>query len=161
LDFFDNIFLTYPVVAQWITQPGYGALFAISLLASSLVPVGSEWLLVLMLAKGYPAPATVAVATAGNCLGALTTYLAGLYGGPWLIERVFRVSKEQQERARGYYRKYGTFSLFFSWVPLIGDPLCLVGGMMGVNLWLFTLLVAAGKLVRYVVAAWVTLGSIA
>ena len=159
---FDNQFLTYTVALHdWINQPGYVSLFLLSFLASTLLPLGSEWLLILMLAKGYPALSTITVATAGNCLGAFTTYLAGIYGGTWLIERVFRVSKEQQERARAYYQKYGRFSLFFSWLPLIGDPLCLVGGMMRINFWLFALLVASGKLLRYIVTAWITLRSIA
>ncbi len=141
-------------------QPGYSSLFIMSFLASTLVPIGSEWLLVLMLVKGYPPVATILTATAGNYLGALTTYLVGIYGGHWLIERVFRVSAEQQEQAHRYYQRYGIFSLFFSWVPVIGDPLCLVGGLMGVNFWLFSALVASGKLVRYAITAWITLGAI-
>jgi len=145
---------------DWLNQPGYLSLFMMSFLASTLVPIGSEWLLVLMLVKGYPAPATILTATAGNCLGAVTTYLVGVYGGRWLIERVFRVSAEQQEQARGYYRRYGIFSLFFSWVPIIGDPLCLVGGLMRINFWLFSALVASGKLLRYIVTAWITLKAI-
>lgn len=145
---------------DWFNQPGYSSLFMMSFLASTLVPIGSEWLLVLMLAKGYSAPAAILTATAGNYLGAATTYLVGIYGGRWLIERVFRVSEEQQERARGYYRRYGIFSLFFSWVPMIGDPLCLVGGLMGINFWLFTVLVASGKLLRYIITAWITLEAI-
>lgn len=144
---------------DWFNQPGYVALFMMSFLASTLVPIGSEWLLVLMMVKGYPTQATILTATAGNYLGAVTTYLVGVYGGRWLIERVFRVSAEQQEQARRYYRRYGTFSLFFSWVPIIGDPLCLVGGLMRINFWLFTALVASGKLLRYMVTAWITLGA--
>ena len=158
---FDNIFLTYTVILQnWLNQPGYISLFILSFLASTLIPIGSEWLLILMLVKGYPAMATVLTAGAGNCLGAITTYLVGVYGGPWLIERVFRLSLKQQERAREYYRRYGIFSLFFSWVPIIGDPLCLVAGMMRINFWHFAVLVASGKLVRYIIVAWVTLRTI-
>ena len=129
----------------------------LSLLASSLLPLGSEWLLVMMLVKGYPSVATVMTATAGNFLGALSTYAIGLYGGRWLIEKVLRISPDQQERAGNYYRRYGAFSLFFSWLPIIGDPLCLVGGMMRTSIWLFTLLVFSGKLMRYAVVAWITL----
>jgi membrane protein YqaA with SNARE-associated domain len=70
-----------------------------------------------------------------------------------------RFSPEQQERAQGHYRRYGIFSLFFSWVPIIGDPLCMVGGMLRINFVLFTLLVASGKLVRYAVTAWLTLAA--
>ena len=162
MNHFDNQFLTYAVIVHdWINQPGYTTLFLLSFLASTLLPLGSEWLLILMLAKGYPLVATVLTATAGNTLGAFTTYLVGVYGGRWLIERVIRVSAEQQEQAHEYYRRYGTFSLFFSWLPVIGDPLCLVGGMMRVNFWLFTLLVASGKLLRYVAAAWITVRAIA
>ncbi len=158
MNHFDNQFLTYAVALHdWINQPGYVTLFLLSFLASTLLPIGSEWLLILMLTKGYPSGATVVTATAGNSLGAFTTYLVGIYGGRWLIERVMRVSPEQQERAHEYYRRYGAVSLFFSWLPLVGDPLCLVGGMMRINFWLFTMLVVSGKLVRYVVTAWLTL----
>lgn len=157
----DNTFLTYIVAAHgWLNQPGYGSLFLVSLLASTLIPMGSEWLLVMMLAKGYPPLPAILTATAGNYLGATTTWLVGLYGGRWLTEKVFRISQAQQERARGYYQRYGIFSLFFSWVPVIGDPLCLVGGLMRVNFWLFSGLVASGKLLRYAVIAWITLRSI-
>jgi membrane protein YqaA with SNARE-associated domain len=145
---------------DWFSQPGYAALFLLSFLASTLLPLGSEWLLVLMLANGYEPVPVVATATVGNYLGALTTWLVGIYGGEWLIGKVFRVSAKQQERAREQYRRYGAFSLFFSWLPVIGDPLCLVGGMMRINFWLFTLLVASGKLVRYAVTAWLTLKAI-
>jgi membrane protein YqaA with SNARE-associated domain len=159
LNQFDNTFLTYTVMLHdWLNQPGYGSLFTLSMLASTLIPLGSEWLLVMMLAKGYPPVATVLTATAGNFLGALSTYAIGIYGGRWLIEKVLRISEEQQERAKGYYRKYGSFSLFFSWLPVVGDPLCLVGGMLGTRLWLFTLLVLGGKLLRYAAVAWLAAG---
>jgi len=112
----------------------------------------------MMLANGYPPVATVLTATAGNFLGALSTYAIGIYGGRWLIEKVLRISTEQQQRAAGYYRKYGSVSLFFSWLPVVGDPLCLVGGMLKTPLWLFTVLVLSGKLLRYAAVAWITLG---
>ena len=155
---FDNTFLTYTVMLHdWLNQPGYAALFSLSFLASTLLPLGSEWLLVMMLVGGYDPLSTVAVATVGNYLGAVLTYLIGIWGGSWLIERVLRVSPEQQERARHYYRRYGAFSLFFSWLPIVGDPLCMVGGMLRIDFGLFTLLVVSGKLLRYAVTAWITL----
>ncbi len=85
---------------DWLNQPGYLSLFFVSFLASTLLPLGSEWLLVMMLAGGYDPVPTVAVATAGNYLGAVLTYLIGIWGGNWLIEKVLRVSPPQQERAR-------------------------------------------------------------
>lgn len=158
MDQIDNTFLTYTVmVHEWLNQPGYASLFLVSLLASTLVPMGSEWLLVMMLASGYPPLPAVVTAGAGNYLGAVTTWLVGIYGGRWLIEKVFRISAEQQERSRNYYKRYGTFTLFFSWVPIIGDPICLVGGLMRINFWTFSALVASGKLLRYAAIAWFTL----
>ncbi len=157
---FDNTFLTYTVMLHdWLNQPGYVTLFCLSFLASTLIPLGSEWLLVMMLAGGYDPLSSVAVATLGNYLGAVVTYLIGLWGGRWLIERVLRVSLDQQQRAHDYYRRYGSFSLLFSWLPVIGDPLCLAGGMLRINFGLFSLLVASGKLARYAAVAFITLRS--
>lgn len=144
---------------DWLNQPGYLSLFFMSMLASTLLPLGSEWLLVMMLAGGYDPLPAVAVATAGNYLGAVVTYLIGIWGGIWLIETVLRVSPPQLERARSYYSRFGVYSLLFSWLPVVGDPLCLAGGMLRVNFGLFTLLVATGKLIRYAVTAWITLAA--
>ena len=142
---------------DWLRQPGYPSLFFMSFMASTLLPLGSEWLLVTMLVAGYDPAAAVATATVGNYLGAVATYLIGIYGGSWLIGKVLRVSPEQQDRARNYYQRFGVYSLLFSWLPVVGDPLCLMGGVLRVNFGLFSLLVAAGKLARYVVTALVTL----
>ena len=161
MNHFDSQFLTYvATLHQWLNQPGYASLFFVSFLASSLLPLGSEWLLVMMLTGGYDPVKTVAVASVGNYLGAVTTYLVGVGGGRWLIEKVMRVSPQQQDRARQYYRRYGSASLLFSWLPVVGDPLCLVAGMLRVNFSLFTFLVVAGKLARYAVTAWITVAAL-
>ncbi len=144
---------------DWLNQPGYASLFFMSFLASTLLPLGSEWLLVMMLAGGYDPLPVVATATVGNYLGAVVTYLIGIGGGSWLIEKVLRVTPFQQQRARGYYHRFGVYSLLFSWLPLIGDPLCLAGGMLRVNFGLFTLLVVIGKLARYVITAAIALAA--
>jgi len=140
---------------DWLNQPGYVSLFFMSFLASTLLPLGSEWLLVMMLAAGYDPLSVVVVATVGNYLGGVVTYLIGIAGGSWLIEKVLRVSSHQQERARHHYKRFGVYSLLFSWLPVVGDPLCLVAGMLRVNFGLFSLLVASGKFVRYVITALV------
>lgn len=145
---------------DWLNQPGYVALFLMSFLASTLLPLGSEWLLVMMLANGYEPVYAVATATLGNYLGAAATYLIGLWGGSWLIEKVVRISPRQQERARASYQRFGVYSLLFSWLPIIGDPLCLVAGVLKINFGRFSLLVAIGKFVRYVVTAVVTLSAV-
>jgi len=140
---------------------GYGlwALFFLSFLASTVIPLGSEWLLVVVLLNRTDPAAAVTVATVGNWLGACTTWALGLWGGPFLARRLFRISPADEERARRLYHRYGSWSLLFSWLPVVGDPLCLVGGMLRVGLLRFSLLVFTGKLLRYGAIAWITLRS--
>lgn len=132
----------------YISQ-GYPALFVLSFLASTIIPLGSEWLLAALVAAGFNPMTSVAVATFGNTLGAVTTYGIGLYGSPVLIGRVLRMSEETRQKAERIYGRYGFWSLLFSWVPVIGDPLCLVGGALKIRFMLFLLLVFTGKLARY------------
>ncbi len=136
---------------------GLPALFILSFLASTLIPVGSEWLLVVLLLKGRDPAASVATATVGNWLGACTTWAIGVWGGPLLIRRVLRISPADEERAERFYRRYGSWSLLLSWLPVIGDPLCLVGGILRIGFVRFSLLVFTGKLVRYAAMAWLVL----
>lgn len=138
---------------QLLLEHGYLALFMLSFLASTLVPFGSEWLLAVLLLNGFDAPIVVAIATVGNSCGALTTYVIGLWGGPFLVQRILRISHESQQRAERYFVRYGSWSLLFSWVPVIGDPLCLVGGILRTEFWRFLLLIAVGKFIRYLVVA--------
>lgn len=145
---------------SFLTSHGYPALFALGFLASTLLPVGSEWLLILMLINGSDPIATVAIATTGNYLGGCTTWAIGVFGGPFLIRRILRIDPVSEARAVSFYRRYGVWTLLLSWLPIVGDPLCLVGGILRVGFTRFSLLVFTGKLVRYAVVAWLTLGGI-
>jgi membrane protein YqaA with SNARE-associated domain len=142
---------------ETIANFGYPALFLLSFLAATLIPIGSEWLLIAMLLQRHDPLLVVAVATAGNYLGACTSYAAGLYGGDFLIRKILRFDTKERERAELLFAKYGSWSLLFTWLPVIGDPLCLVGGVLNIHLARFSILVAAGKLGRYAVVAWLTL----
>jgi len=132
-----------------LSAHGYPALFLLSFLASTLLPLGSEWLLATLVVQGMDPVVSVAIATAGNTLGACTTFGIGIFGGPFLIERVLRISSELREKAEKFFGKYGVWSILFSWVPVIGDPLCLVAGALRVRFGIFVLLVLIGKLARY------------
>ena len=135
-------------------EHGLAALFLLSFLASTLIPLGSEWLLVLILMDGGDLVAVVGVATVGNTLGACTSYLVGMWGGTFLTQRILRVRDADLERAGDIYRKYGMYSLLLTWVPFVGDPLCVLSGIFRINILLFVLLVFLGKLARYLVVAW-------
>ena len=136
---------------------GYPALFFLSFLAATVLPLGSEWLLVAMVAGAFEPAMTVLVATAGNTLGACTTYAIGIWGGAYLVSNVLKIDTKTQKKAEQFYHRWGQWSLLLSWVPVLGDPLCLVGGIARMRFSLFLVLVLAGKFVRYAVLAWATL----
>jgi membrane protein YqaA with SNARE-associated domain len=144
-------------------SPPYGlpALFLLSFLASTIIPLGSEWLLIMLVLQGTPVPAAVAVATVGNTLGACTTYLIGSCGSDFLTRRILRLSDQEISRSRRLYQRFGIWSLLLSWVPVIGDPLCLFAGAMRTSLSLFLILVPIGKACRYAMLALIAQGGIA
>lgn len=136
---------------------GLPALFVLSFLASTMLPLGSEWLLAALLLQKQDPALTVVVATAGNYLGACTSYYIGIYGGDFLTSKLLRIDDAQRLRAERYFARYGSWALLFSWLPIVGDPLCLAGGILRIPFLRFSLLVASGKALRYSVVAWLTL----
>ena len=145
---------------EFLLGHGNLALFLLGFLAATLVPVGSEWLLIALLLKGHDPLPAVAAATAGNTLGACTTYWIGLWGGPFLIGRLLRISPSDQEKAERLYARYGSWSLLLSWLPVVGDPLCLLGGILRMRFARFFVLVFSGKLARYALVCAATLQAI-
>lgn len=142
---------------EYLTSNGYPALFLLSFLASTLLPLGSEWLLVALLVKGFTPLPLVMVASVGNFLGACTSYALGIYGSRFIEEKIFRMDGRDRERAERSFARFGSWSLLFTWLPVVGDPLCLVAGAMRVHFASFALLVMAGKMMRYAVVAWATI----
>ncbi|MEA3548445.1 MAG: YqaA family protein [Thermodesulfobacteriota bacterium] len=145
---------------EFLLHSGLPALFVLSFLAATVLPLGSEWLLIGLILKSCDVENVVAVATVGNYLGACTTYGIGLWGSAFFMQRVLRINADQTERAAAIFRKYGSWSLMLSWLPLIGDPLCLMAGSLRLNFILFSLLVFIGKFARYALIAVVTAGSL-
>lgn len=138
---------------QIISDHSLCSLFLLGFGASTLLPLGSEWLLALLVIEGIPIIKIVAVATAGNFLGALTTYLMGVWGADFVISKILHISPEQSIRAQETFRKWGTWSLLLSWLPIVGDPLCLAAGIFRINPITFSVLVITGKTIRYIIVA--------
>jgi len=138
------------VLLEW----GLPALFCVSFLAATVLPIASEWLLAALVLQSVDMTAAVTVATVGNTLGAITTWAVGLWGGLWIMQRWLRISESDRRRAEAWYTRWGSWSLLLAWAPVVGDPLCLVAGMFNVPLVRFVPLVAAGKAGRYLVIAW-------
>ena len=140
----------------FLLDNGLPALFALSFLAATVIPLGSEWLLVALILQGHGAVPVVTVATIGNFLGACTTYGIGYLGSVFIMHKILRISDRESGRAMTIYTRYGSWSLFFSWVPIIGDPLCLVAGSLKLSPLIFSIFVFSGKLARYWLLAKLT-----
>ena len=139
----------------------YLLLFASAFLAATILPFYSEVVLFSLLREGGDPTALVVVATLGNTLGAVVNWALGRYLLHFQDRRWFYFSRRQIEKAKRWYGRYGFWSLLFAWLPIGGDALTLIAGIMKVRLWLFLLLVGSGKGLRYVsvvfISDWVTL----
>ena len=137
---------------------GYLGLFFAAFGAATLLPLQSEAVLVGLLVSGhYGLWWLLGIATLGNVLGSLVNWWLGLWVEHIKGRRWFPVSDRQLEKARTHYQRWGHWTLLLSWVPIIGDPLTLVAGVMREPLWRFLLLVTLAKGLRYAVLAAVTL----
>jgi len=134
----------------------YFALFGVAFAAATLLPAQSELVLGAMLATGrYDAGILLAVATAGNVIGSLANWTIGCFLRRYRDRRWFPVPKGGLDRAERIYRRWGVWTLLLSWVPVVGDPLTLVAGILKTPLRIFLPLVFAAKLGRYLVVAGV------
>jgi len=132
----------------------YLALFGLAFVAATLLPAQSEVALAAMVASGrYEIAFLILAATLGNVLGSLTNWLIGRFLASQQNARWFPVSRRALEKAQDRYKRWGAWTLLLSWMPIIGDPLTLVAGLLRTPLWLFLALVTIAKLGRYIVVA--------
>ncbi|MBH3339850.1 DedA family protein [Pseudomonas mendocina] len=136
----------------------YLGLFLSAFGAATLLPLQSEAVLVaLLLAGQHPLWALLLAATLGNVLGSWVNWLLGRSIEHYRERRWFPVSPARLQQAQAWYARYGRWSLLLSWMPVIGDPLTLVAGVMRERLWIFLLIVTLAKASRYAVLAALTL----
>ena len=144
----------------------YVSLFLAAFLAATIFPAQSEAVVVAMLLGDYGPLPVIAVASAGNVLGAMTTWALGYYAQalPRLAARL-KLTREPRPLpdltlARAWYHRWGRWTLLLSWLPLIGDGLVLVSGLMREGFWPVLILVTLAKTLRYAALAALTLGLI-
>tara|TARA_R110000850_G_scaffold11627_3_gene39825 strand:- start:1463 stop:1924 length:462 start_codon:yes stop_codon:yes gene_type:complete len=142
---------------EYLTELGYLGLFISAFLAATILPLSSEIVLSALLLSGISPTTLVIIATTGNVLGSLTNYALGYYLSLVVIKKWLRMTEDDFVRAEQRFVKYGMFSLCFAWVPIIGDPLTVMAGILRVRLRWFIILVTAGKLLRYVVISYLVL----
>ncbi|RCX03482.1 membrane protein YqaA with SNARE-associated domain [Marinomonas foliarum] len=128
----------------------YLSVFLVSFFSATILPMGSEGILLY-----YASDASLSIfllwslASLGNTLGGLTNWLLGRYlirfeGAKW-----FPISATSRQKAEHFFNRYGMVSLLFTWLPIVGDGIALVSGVLRTPIWYFLPLVLIGKAARY------------
>lgn len=128
---------------------GYAGLFLAAFLAATILPFSSEVVFSALVFGGLNAWMCVLCATFGNWLGGLTCYWLGHLGKIEWIEKWLRVSHDKIERARSWFRRYGDWVAFFSFLPVVGDIIAVAAGFMRCNFWIASTAMLFGKFARY------------
>jgi len=130
----------------------YLSLFTISFLAATILPFSSELTLAGLIAtSNYDNLLLLIVASFGNTLGSVVNWALGFYSRNLTTKKWFPFKETQIERSSKWFDKFGKLSLLFAWLPIIGDPLTLVAGLLKVRFIDFIILVAIGKVSRYLI----------
>ncbi|MDB3904498.1 DedA family protein [Candidatus Pelagibacter sp.] len=130
----------------------YLSLFFISFLAATVLPFSSELTLAgLISTSNYDNLLLLVVASFGNILGSVLNWSLGFYLRNLSIKKWFPFKETQIERSSKWFSKFGKWSLLFAWLPIVGDPLTFVAGLLRVRFLDFIILVAIGKVSRYLI----------
>ncbi len=131
-------------LALWFSHSALWVMFFSGFLSATLLPGGSEASFIATLGlHQYSTLAVISIASIGNTLGGITNYLIGI----WVPNRTD--SNRRGHIAVTWLQKYGFWSLLFSWLPIIGDPLCFAAGWLRLPFWPSLLLIFIGKALRY------------
>ena len=126
----------------------YLTLFITALISATLFPLGSEALLIYDITQGHNIYLLLFFATFGNSLGSIVNYFLGLKGEEYLINKKL-LNEKYILKAKIYFDKYGAWSILFSWLPIIGDPITFVAGILKYDFKKFLILVIVAKFSRY------------
>jgi len=128
---------------------GYSILFLSAFGAATILPFSSEVVFIGMLEQGYAPFWVWLIATAGNSLGSVVNWILGRFLTRFESRRWFPFKPESLHRSQVWFQKYGIWSLLFAWVPVGGDALTFIAGVMKVRFEVFFILTAIGKGARY------------
>ena len=129
----------------------YFQLFIISFLAATILPLSSELVLsTMLLTDSFDKYLLLVVASFGNILGSSVNWYLGKKILIFKDKKWFPANERQIAKGEIYFKKYGIWSLLLAWVPIIGDPLTIVAGILRVKFFTFLLLVCISKISRYI-----------
>ena len=145
---------------QLLTHWGYVGMFLSAFLAGTILPFSSEAVLLACIGLGLDPVASTLATTAGNALGGLTCYWIGHLGKMEWIEKYFKVDQKQMDKATRFIHGRGSWMALFSFLPVIGDAILIVLGLMRANIWIVAVSMTVGKLLRYALLVAAALGII-
>ena len=129
----------------------YFQLLIISFLAATILPLSSELVLsTMLLTDSFDKYLLLVVASFGNIFGSSVNWYLGKKILIFKDKKWFPVNEKQIAKSEMYFKKYGIWSLLLSWVPVIGDPLTVIAGILKINFFTFLLLVSISKTSRYI-----------
>lgn len=131
----------------------YFTLFFSALISATLFPLGSEALLIYDIKEGYNLYLLLLFATFGNVLGSLINYILGLKGEEYLSRKKY-LKEKKIKKYKFFFDKYGGLTLLLSWLPIIGDPITFIAGILKYDWKKFLFLVTLAKLGRYLFLAF-------
>ena len=139
----------------------YLSLFTLSFIVATIIPFGSEaYLASLIILNKYNILLLLISASLGNVLGSVFNWICGYYATYFIQKKWFPINQKQIDKASFFFSKYGKWSLLLGWVPFIGDPITFVAGTLRYSFLPFLLLVSIGKIGRYIVVYFLTIGVI-
>lgn len=127
----------------------YAVLFLSAFGAATLLPFYSEVMFLALLGAGHDPGGLWVSATAGNTLGSVVNWIIGWHYARLANTRWFPLDEARLATGRRWFGRYGYWTLLLAWLPVGGDALTFVGGIMRIRLGVFLLLVGLGKGARY------------
>ena len=141
------------VLIDFLQDYGYWGMLLLSFLSGSVIPIASEALFVVLLGVGLNAMWLIVVATVGNTLGGITCFMLGYLTDKQTVKRVFRISDKKMERADSLIQRYGYWAAVLSFMPIIGEAILVALGIMRVDKYKVSIVMAIGKFARYAFVA--------
>ena len=137
-----------------LTDYGYIGMFISAFLAGSILPFSSEAVMVGLLAAGLQPGPLVVYGTIGNVAGSIMNYGIGRLGKLYWIEHYLHVSKDSLSRAERFMAGRGAWVGFFAFIPVLGDAITIMLGLMRANVLISVISISVGKMLRYVFLAY-------
>lgn len=138
-------------IAEIFIDWGYIGLFVSAFVAGSILPFSSEIVLTALVEMGADPTLCIVSAAVGNTLGGMMCWWLGYIGNREKIERWLKIDEQKMERVAGFVQRRGAWIGIFGFLPWVGEVILVLLGLMRSNLWITTIYVFVGKLLRYVV----------